>query len=92
MVIEEFMAGEEASFFALTDGNRNPSLQLGARITSAWVTAMWGRTPRHGRLFPRTGADAPNCRGRVLRENHRADVRNHARGRQSLFGRCSMRG
>jgi hypothetical protein len=44
VVIEEFLEGEEASFFALTDGAtivRSPR----PRITSAWAMAIPAPTP-----------------------------------------------
>ena len=43
VVIEQFLMGEEASFFALTDGTA--IVPIGTAITSAWAQAIPDRTP-----------------------------------------------
>ena len=45
VVIEEFMAGEEASFFILTDGDELPCPSAPRRTTSASATATPAPTP-----------------------------------------------
>ena len=45
IVVEEFMEGEEASFFALSDGENVHPAWRARRITSASATAIPAPTP-----------------------------------------------
>ena len=74
------MAGEEASFFALTDGTAIPPFSSAQDHKRGVVTAMWGRTPAAWAPIPRTGADARICRGGCLREIIEPTVRTMRRG------------
>ena len=52
VVIEEFMTGEEVSFFALTDGETVAAVRLGAGPQAGRRRRHRPQYRRHGRLQP----------------------------------------
>ena len=58
VVIEAFLEGEEASFFALCDGIDRAPASARRRITSGWATATRVRIPAAWAPIRRRCADA----------------------------------
>ena len=78
VVVEEFMSGEEASFFALCDGTNAIALASAQDHKRAFDNDQGPEYRRHGRLFAGAGddrADATAHHGR----NHPADLARHER-------------
>ena len=72
VVIEEFLTGEEASFFALTDGETALPLATAQDHKRAYRRRSRSQHRRHGRLFAGADHDACALRARHGRD-HRAD-------------------
>ena len=62
VVIEEFLDGEEASFFALVDGTHCPAARHGAGPQARRRRRYRPQHRRHGRLFAGAGHDASDDR------------------------------
>ena len=72
VVIEEFLEGEEASFFALTDGSDDRAVRLGAGPQARRRRRHRPQHRRHGRLQPGAGADPRCCEGEAIEPDRRA--------------------
>ena len=68
VVIEEFLDGEEASFFALCDGETRIPLGSAQDHKRVGDGDTGPEHRRHGRLFAGAGSDARACRPRVMHE------------------------
>ena len=91
VVVEEFLEGEEASFFCLCDGDNRPAADDGAGPQARRRRRQRTEHRRHGRLF--TGLDHD---GRADRrddgEYHRTDDARHGRPGHAVHAACSMPG
>ena len=91
LVIEEFLEGEEASLFALVDGETAVAAGLGPGPQARRRRRHRAEHRRHGRLCARAGADAPSSRrGRWTRSSARPPAPWPPRERRSAA--CSMPG
>ena len=70
VVVEEFMRGEEASFFALCDGEHAVPLATAQDHKRAFDGDNGPEHRRHGRLFAGAGDDRCDLRARHGRDRH----------------------
>ena len=90
VVIEEFLTGEEASFFALVDGETALPLATGARPQACFRRRSGSQHRRHGRLL--AGADHDACVVRSGHGRHRvADRARHESARHTVQRRALCR-
>ena len=78
VVVEEFLDGEEASFFALCDGDARAAVRLRAGPQARRRRRQGPQYRRHGRLFAGAGHDAGDERAGHARDR-RADRRGMAK-------------
>ena len=90
VVIEEFLEGEEASFFALTDGATIVAVRLGAGPQARRRGRYRPQHRRHGRLQPGAGAH-PELEGEAIERIVAPTVRAMADDGHALFGRALCR-
>ena len=90
VVIEEFMAGEEASFIVMADGKQRARLRLHPGPQADLRRRPRPQHRRHGRLLARAGRDARGARPRHAR-GHPADAQGHGEGRHALHRASSTR-
>ena len=84
MVIEEFLEGEEASLFALVDGETRDPARLGAGSQARRRRRYRAEHRRNGRLQPGAGPDA-RARAAGDGRDRPADGAGHGRGRNPVF-------
>ena len=85
VVIEQFLMGEEASFFALTDGSAIVPIGTAQDHKRVGEGDTGSQHRRHGRLFSRPGAERGSARTR-MREIVEPTVRTMAAEGNALFG------
>ena len=91
VVIEEFLVGEEASFFALVRRRACRCRWSARRTTSAPSTATRAPTPAAWAPIRRRRSSTPAMQKRTMRRDHPADRARHGRGRHAVQGRALCR-